>query len=69
MGFWGKILRKVAFDAGDKAGNPPLIVKTPSHSTVEFSARFKTAAAIDPKIPANLNLLAVWIRSIETNYN
>ena len=49
----------MAFDAGDKAENPPLIVKTPSHSTVEFSARFKTAAAIDPKIPANLNLLAV----------
>ena len=47
----------MAFDAGDKAGNPPLIVETPSHSTVEFSARFETA--VDPKIPANLNLLAV----------
>lgn len=49
----------MAFDAGDKAGNPPLIVKTPSHSTVEFSTRFETVAAVDPKIPANLNLLSV----------
>ena len=55
--FGGKILRKVAFDVGDKAGNPPLMVKTPSHSTVEFSARSETVVAIDPKIPANLNLL------------
>lgn len=55
--FGGKILIQVAFDAGDKAGNPPLMVKIPSHSTVEFSARSETVAAIDPKIPANLNLL------------
>ena len=47
----------MAFDVGDKAGNPPLMVKTPSHSTVEFSARSETVVAIDPKIPANLNLL------------
>ena len=43
----------------------PLMVKTPRHSTVEVSAIFETVAANGPKIPANSNLLSVWIRSIE----
>ena len=51
-------------DLGDKPGNTSLMVRIPSHNTVELGASFKTVATTDLKIPVNLNVLSVRIKSV-----